>query len=63
MCLNSYDVKAASGFFRHLEATRLTAPDRLQRLLVAVTLAYLWLLQIGFQVEQKGWWQQVDNRG
>lgn len=47
----------------NLEATRLTAPDRLQRLLVAVTLAYLWLLQIGFHVVQKGWWRQVDNRG
>ena len=47
----------------NLEATRLTASDRLQRLLVAVTLAYLWLLQIGFQVVRQGWWRQVDNRG
>ncbi len=47
----------------NLEQTRLTDPARLQRLLVAVTRAYLWVLQIGFQVVQKGWWRQVDNRG
>jgi hypothetical protein len=47
----------------NLEATRLVDSDRLQRLLVAVTLAYLWLLHIGFHVVQKGWWRQVDNRG
>jgi hypothetical protein len=46
-----------------LEATRLSDPDRLERLLVAVSLAYLWVLQIGFQVTQTGWWRQVDNRG
>jgi hypothetical protein len=39
--------------------------DKLNLLWVAVamTLAYLWVLQIGFQVVQKGWWRQVDNRG
>jgi hypothetical protein len=47
----------------NLEQTRLTDPARLQRLLVAVTLAYLWVLQIGLHVVQKGWWRQVDNRG
>jgi hypothetical protein len=47
----------------NLEQTRLQDPARLQRLLVAVTLAYLWVLQIGFQVVQQGWWRQVDNRG
>ena len=47
----------------NLEKTRLTDPARLQRLLVAVTLAYLWVLQIGFHVVPKGWWRQVDNRG
>jgi hypothetical protein len=47
----------------NLEGTRILASDRLQRLLVAVVLAYLWLMQIGFQVVQKGWWRQVDNRG
>lgn len=47
----------------NLEATRMVDSDRLQRLLVAVTLAYLWLLQIGFQVVKQGGWRQVDNRG
>jgi hypothetical protein len=47
----------------NLEQTRLVDEDRLQRLLVAVALAYLWLMQIGFQVLSRGWWRQVDNRG
>lgn len=46
-----------------LEATRLTDPDRLQRLLVAVTLAYLWIMEVGALVVARGWWRQVDNRG
>jgi len=47
----------------NLEATRLTDPDRLQRLLVAVTLAYLWIMEVGAVVVTRGWWRQVDNRG
>ncbi len=47
----------------NLEATRITDSGRLQRLLVAVSLAYLWLMQIGFHVVTQGWWRQVDNRG
>ncbi len=46
-----------------LEVTRLTDPDRLQRLLVAVTLAYLWIMEIGALVVARGQWRQVDNRG
>jgi hypothetical protein len=47
----------------NLEATRLTDPQRLQRLLVAVTLAYLWIMEVGAVVVARGWWRQVDNRG
>ena len=47
----------------NLEATRLTDPDRLQRLLVAVTLAYLWIMEVGALVVARDWWRQVDNRG
>jgi hypothetical protein len=47
----------------NLEATRLTDPDRLQRLLVTVTLAYLWIMEVGALVVARGWWRQVDNRG
>ena len=47
----------------NLEATRLTDPDRVQRLLVAVTLAYLWIMEVGALVVARGWWRQVDNRG
>lgn len=47
----------------NLEATRLTDPDRLERLLVAVTLAYLWIMEVGALVVSRGQWRQVDNRG
>jgi hypothetical protein len=47
----------------NLEKTRLTDADRLQRLLVAVSLAYLWLMEIGFAVVSTGNQKQVDNKG
>jgi len=47
----------------NLESTRLTGPDRIERLLVAVTLAYLWIMEIGIFVVNSGQWRQVDNRG
>ena len=47
----------------NLEATRLTDPDRLERLLIAVSLAYLWILEVGAFVVQIGQLHQVDNRG
>lgn len=47
----------------NLEKTRLTDPDRLQKLLVAVPLAYLWLMEIGFSVVNAGNQKQVDNKG
>jgi hypothetical protein len=47
----------------NLESTRITDPDRLERLLVAVTLAYLWIMEVGALVVQQGRWRQVDNRG
>ena len=46
----------------NLEKTRLTDADRLQKLLVAVTLAYLWLMEIGFSVVSAGKTKQVDNK-
>jgi hypothetical protein len=47
----------------NLESTRLTDPDRLERLLVAVTLAYLWIMEVGALVVIRDQWRQVDNRG
>src|SRR5215475_8894641 len=47
----------------NLESTRLTDPDRIERLLVAVTLAYLWIMEVGALVVIRGQWRQVDNRG
>lgn len=47
----------------NLEATRLTDPERLERLLTAVALAYLWIMEVGAMVVNQGRWRQVDNRG
>jgi transposase len=47
----------------NLEKTRLKDADRIQRLLIAVTLAYLWLMEIGFSVVVEGNAKQVDNKG
>ena len=47
----------------NLEATRITDPDRVERLLVAVTLAYLWIMEVGALVVARGEWRKVDNRG
>jgi hypothetical protein len=47
----------------NLEKTRLTDADRIQKLLIAVTIAYLWLMEIGFSVVSSGNAKQVDNKG
>lgn len=47
----------------NLESTRLRNPKRLERLLVAVTLAYLWIMEVGAWVVLNDKWRQVDNRG
>lgn len=47
----------------NLEKTRLTDPERIQRLLVAVSIAYLWLMEIGDWVVTGGRHKQVDNKG
>lgn len=47
----------------NLEETRLKDPDRLERLLVAVTIAYLWIMEVGALVVQRDQWRRVDNRG
>ncbi len=47
----------------NLEKTRLRDADRIQKLLVAVTIAYLWLMEIGFSVVSTGNQKQVDNKG
>jgi hypothetical protein len=38
-------------------------PDRVERLLVALTLAYLWVMEIGMVVCRHGWDRRVDNKG
>jgi hypothetical protein len=47
----------------NLESTRLSDPDRIERLLVAGALAYLWIMEVGVFVVTSGQRRQVDNRG
>lgn len=47
----------------NLEETRPIDPDRIERLLVAVILAYLWIMEVGVVVVIRDQWRQVDNRG
>lgn len=47
----------------NLEQSRVTDSDRLQRLLVGVCLAYLWLMEIGFWVLHTGVRRLYDSRG
>jgi hypothetical protein len=47
----------------NLESTRLTDPDRIERLLVTVSLAYLWIMEVGVFVVTSSQWRQVDNLG
>lgn len=47
----------------NLEKTRLRDAERIQKLLVAVATAYLWLMQIGHSVVVTGNHKEVDNKG
>jgi hypothetical protein len=42
---------------------RLTDPDRIERLLVTVSLAYLWIMEVGVFVVTSSQWRQVDSLG
>jgi hypothetical protein len=44
-----------------LHQSRLYAPERLSRLLVAVCLVYLWLMHVGAYVIKRGWRKRVDR--
>lgn len=46
-----------------LQRSRLYAPERLSRLLLAVCLAYLWLMHVGASVVKRGVRFLVDRRG
>jgi len=44
-----------------LERSRLTHPDRLNRLMLAVSLVYIWLISVGEHVIQHKWTSEVDR--
>jgi acyl-CoA thioesterase FadM len=46
----------------NLEKTRLVDANRIEKLLVALTIAYLWIMQIGHSVVVEGNIKQVDNK-
>lgn len=45
-----------------LEATHIRAPERLERLVLGVCWAYVWLLALGSWVVKRGWRHLVDRR-
>ena len=45
-----------------LDKSRLYEPARLSRLVLAVCLAYLWLVHVGARVIRRGWRRMVDRR-
>jgi hypothetical protein len=47
----------------NLEDTRLTDPKRLLRLMTAVAIAYLWIMEVGLSVLATGFVKYFDNRG
>lgn len=47
----------------NLESSRMTDSNRLQRLLVAVCLAYLWIMELGAIVVRGGYLYLVNSRG
>ena len=47
----------------NLERTRITDPNRLERLVVAMTIAYLWIMEIGALMLRQGKCKKVDNKG
>ncbi len=46
----------------NLEASRITDPKRFARLLLALALAYVWLIQLAAQIIKRGWRKLVDRR-
>jgi len=44
-----------------LDACGVTEPDRFSRLLLALSLAYLWIVSIGRYVVTKGWRRRIDD--
>lgn len=46
----------------NLEASGIQTPSRFERLLLAMALAYVWLVKVGVQVVKRGWRPWVDRR-
>ena len=47
----------------NLERTRIKEPERLERLVVAMTIAYLWIMEIGAMMLDREKCKKVDNKG
>ena len=45
----------------HIHKSHISAPKRLSRLLMAVSLAYLWVIYLGTQSLQHGWYRQFHR--
>jgi len=45
----------------HINKSHISAPERLGRLLIAVALAYLWMIYLGQASMQNGWYRQFHR--
>lgn len=45
----------------HIDKSHISAPDRLARLLMAASLAYLWMIYLGKESIQNGWYRQFHR--
>lgn len=45
----------------HIHKSHISAPKRLMRLLMAASLAYLWMIRLGVESLQRGWYRQFHR--
>lgn len=45
----------------HIHKSHISAPKRLMRLLMVASLAYLWLIRLGVESLQRGWYRQFHR--
>jgi hypothetical protein len=45
----------------HVHKSHISAPERLERLLMAASLAYLWMIYLGVESLQRGWYRQFHR--
>ena len=60
-CSGTSPRQSLKEFGFRLETTRLSAPERVSRLLLCVCLAHVWLMSVGVWVSKRGFRRQIDR--